>query len=61
MAETNFVDYVRIHCQSGNGGSGSAHLRREKFVAKGGLMVAMVVVEAILFLWEMSRCGHCYI
>ncbi|QIA07029.1 GTPase ObgE [Draconibacterium halophilum] len=36
MAETNFVDYVRIHCQSGNGGSGSAHLRREKFVAKGG-------------------------
>nr|WP_321354535.1 GTPase ObgE [uncultured Draconibacterium sp.] len=36
MAETNFVDYVRIHCQSGNGGSGSAHLRREKYVAKGG-------------------------
>ncbi|WP_297087053.1 GTPase ObgE [uncultured Draconibacterium sp.] len=36
MAETNFVDYVRIHCQSGNGGAGSAHLRREKYVAKGG-------------------------
>lgn len=36
MAETNFVDYVRIHCQSGNGGSGSAHLRREKYIAKGG-------------------------
>jgi len=36
MAETNFVDYVKIHCESGNGGAGSAHLRREKFVAKGG-------------------------
>lgn len=36
MAETNFVDYVRIHCQSGDGGSGSAHMRREKFVAFGG-------------------------
>jgi GTP-binding protein len=36
MAESNFVDYVKIHCKSGNGGAGSAHLRREKFVPKGG-------------------------
>ncbi|MFW5755687.1 MAG: GTPase ObgE [Tangfeifania sp.] len=36
MAETNFVDYVKIHCKSGKGGAGSAHLRREKFVPKGG-------------------------
>ena len=36
MAETNFVDYVKIHCESGKGGAGSAHLRREKFVEKGG-------------------------
>lgn len=36
MAETNFVDYVKIFCASGHGGPGSAHLRREKFVAKGG-------------------------
>jgi len=36
MAETNFVDYVKIHCRSGNGGSGSAHLRREKYIPKGG-------------------------
>ena len=36
MAETNFVDYVKIHCKSGHGGAGSAHLRREKFVPKGG-------------------------
>ncbi len=36
MAETNFVDYVKIFFKSGNGGPGSAHLRREKFVPKGG-------------------------
>lgn len=36
MAETNFVDYVKIHCRSGHGGAGSAHFRREKFVPKGG-------------------------
>jgi GTP-binding protein len=36
MAETNFVDYVKIHCKSGHGGAGSAHLRREKFIPKGG-------------------------
>ncbi len=36
MSDTNFVDYVKIFCQSGNGGPGSAHLRREKFVPKGG-------------------------
>jgi GTPase len=36
MSENNFVDYVKIFCQSGNGGPGSAHLRREKFVPKGG-------------------------
>lgn len=36
MTEGNFVDYVKIHIRSGNGGAGSKHLRREKFVAKGG-------------------------
>ena len=36
MSETNFVDYVRIHCRSGHGGAGSAHFRREKFIPKGG-------------------------
>ena len=36
MAESNFVDYVKVFCRSGNGGAGSAHLRREKFVPKGG-------------------------
>jgi GTP-binding protein len=36
MASSNFVDYVKIFCRSGKGGPGSAHLRREKFEAKGG-------------------------
>lgn len=36
MAVSNFVDYVKIYCRSGNGGPGSAHLRREKFIPKGG-------------------------
>lgn len=36
MSNSNFVDYVRLFCASGNGGKGSMHLRREKFVPKGG-------------------------
>ncbi|MAS21280.1 MAG: GTPase ObgE [Leeuwenhoekiella sp.] len=36
MTEGNFVDYVKMHVSSGKGGAGSAHLRREKYVAKGG-------------------------
>ena len=36
MTEDNFVDYVKINAKSGNGGKGSAHLRREKYVARGG-------------------------
>lgn len=36
MAGSNFVDYVKIHCQSGNGGSGSAYLLRSKITSKGG-------------------------
>jgi GTPase len=36
MAESNFVDYVKIFFKSGNGGPGSTHMRREKFVPKGG-------------------------
>lgn len=36
MGNSNFVDYVKIHCKSGRGGAGSAHLRREALVPKGG-------------------------
>ncbi len=34
--DSNFIDYVKLYCQSGNGGSGSVHFRREKHVPKGG-------------------------
>ncbi len=36
MTEGNFVDYIKIYASSGKGGQGSAHLHREKFIAKGG-------------------------
>ena len=36
MTEANFVDYVKLIVRSGNGGKGSMHLHREKFVTKGG-------------------------
>jgi GTP-binding protein len=36
MADTNFVDYVKIFCRSGKGGAGSRHLRHEKSNPRGG-------------------------
>lgn len=36
MASDNFVDYVKIHCTSGNGGGGSTHYRRERYIPLGG-------------------------
>jgi len=36
MSGSNFVDYIKIFSRSGKGGAGSAHLRREKFIPKGG-------------------------
>ena len=36
MIVDNFVDYVKLTVNSGKGGKGSTHLRREKFVPKGG-------------------------
>tara|TARA_B100001564_G_scaffold170264_1_gene143093 strand:- start:272 stop:1270 length:999 start_codon:yes stop_codon:yes gene_type:complete len=36
MTEGNFVDYVKINLSSGNGGKGSSHLHREKYISKGG-------------------------
>jgi GTP-binding protein len=36
MTEGNFVDYVKIYATSGNGGKGSMHLHREKYITKGG-------------------------
>ena len=36
MEGSNFVDYVKIFCRSGNGGAGSIHFRHDKITAKGG-------------------------
>jgi GTP-binding protein len=36
MAETNFIDYVKICCRSGKGGAGSHHFHRAKGNPKGG-------------------------
>ena len=35
-SKSNFVDYVKIYCRSGQGGAGSRNMRREKYVPKGG-------------------------
>ena len=48
MAESNFVDYVKIYCRSGKGGRGSAHMRREKYVPNGGPDGETVII------------GHCF-
>ena len=36
MAESNFIDYVKIVCRSGRGGRGMAHLHRAKYIPNGG-------------------------
>ena len=33
---SNFIDYVKIYCKSGKGGSGSSHLHRSRLTSKGG-------------------------
>ena len=58
MTEDNFVDYVKIHVKSGKGGSGSSHLRREKYVEKVVLTEEMVDMEVILNLFQIKTYGH---
>jgi GTPase len=36
LSSPNFIDYVKFHSRSGNGGAGCLHFHREKFVPKGG-------------------------
>ncbi len=36
MAESNFIDYVKIYCKSGSGGAGSVHFRRDRLTPRGG-------------------------
>jgi hypothetical protein len=61
MAESNFVDYVKIYCRSGKGGRGSAHMRREKYMyLTVALTVVMAVEEVMLFLGVTVTIGHCF-
>ena len=59
MTEGNFVDYVKIHVTSGKGGQGSKHMRREKYIPKGGPdggdggRGAHVIVKANKNLWTL--------
>ena len=36
MSNSNFIDYVKIHCRSGKGGAGSHHYHRDNWTSKGG-------------------------
>jgi GTP-binding protein len=36
MADSNFVDYVKICCRSGAGGAGCMHFHRDKLTSMGG-------------------------
>jgi len=36
MADSNFIDYVKIHCRSGKGGAGSVHFHRDRITQMGG-------------------------
>ena len=59
MAESNFVDYVKIYCRSGKGGRGSTHMRREKYCPNEVLMGAMVEEEVISSCAVTVITGHC--
>ncbi|PWH83427.1 GTPase ObgE [Algibacter marinivivus] len=72
MTEGNFVDYVKMFVSSGNGGKGSVHLHREKYITKGGPdggdggRGGHVIVRGKANLWTLlhlkfkkhSRAGH---
>ena len=47
MTEGNFVDYVKLFVSSGDGGKGSNHLHREKYIDKGGPDGDMVLMEPV--------------
>ena len=44
-----FVDQVKVHIKAGRGGDGIVSFRHEKYVAYGGLLVAMVVMVESYF------------
>jgi len=42
----HFIDKVQVKLKAGDGGDGKVSFRREKFIAKGGRMVAMAAMAA---------------
>ena len=54
MAESNFVDYVKIYCRSGKGGRGSVHPPMEVPT------VATVVEEVMSYCGETAITGRCF-
>lgn len=61
MAESNFVDYVKIYCRSGKGGRGSMHLRHVKYNPNGGPDGATVVMAAVSTCVATTTTGPCSI
>ena len=61
MAESNFVDYVKILCRSGKGGAGAMHLYRAKYVPKGVLTAVTAVGEEMFIYEPIVICGLCCI
>lgn len=59
MAESNFVDYVKIYCRSGKGGRGSMHLRHVKYNPNGGPDGGDGVTEAAYTCVPTTTTGHC--
>ncbi|MCO4805208.1 MAG: GTPase ObgE [Flavobacteriales bacterium] len=64
VQSSNFVDYVKIFCASGNGGAGSVHFRREKFVPTGGPdggdggRGGHIIIEADKQLWTLLHLKY---
>ena len=61
MAESNFVDYVKIYCRSGKGGRGSAHMRRAKYVPMADRTVETAAVGVMFTFAATATIGRCSI
>jgi len=64
MSNSNFIDYVKIHCRSGKGGAGSHHYHRDNWTTKGGPdggdggRGGHVIVKGNKNLWTLLHLKH---
>ena len=58
VKNSNFVDYVKIFCRSGKGGSGSAHFLRDRNTAKGGPDGGDGGRGGHIIVQAMTKCGY---